>query len=159
MISITKLVVKSFVFIAFLPHIQLCLLMGDDLPIRPRTASLCEEDVRDRVKKQTLVLENSELVSEDNLITGLVRVRNLAYEKRVVIRFSFSDWDKYSEVTADWEESVGESEPPETDRFSFAIPLPTPNRCGSVRFAIRYDVAGMTFWDNNGGQNYERPSS
>lgn len=133
--------------------------MDSGLPIRPRTASLCEEDVRDRVDKQTLVLEESEFVSKDNLITGLVRVRNLAYEKRVVIRFSFSDWDKYSEVTANWEESIGDSEPPETDRFRFAIPLPAPNRCDSVQFAIRYDVAGLTFWDNNGGENYERRSS
>ena len=128
--------------------------MDNGQPILPRAATLCEGDVIDCVRKQMLVLEKSDFVSRDNLITGLVRVRNLAYAKRVVIRFSFSDWAEYSEVTADWEESIGDSEPPETDRFRFAIPLPAPNRCGSVQFAIRYDVAGLTFWDNNGGENY-----
>lgn len=115
----------------------------------------CEEEFNAKVNKQMVALEKSDYDSKDNKITGLVRVKNLAYEKRVVIRYSFSDWAEYSEKSAEWEESIGESGRPETDRFRFEIPLTAPNQCGSVRFAVRYDVAGLTFWDNSGGENHK----
>ena len=86
---------------------------------------------------------------------GSVRVKNLAYEKRVVIRFSFNNWDTFSDLAADWKESIGViNGHPESDRFFFVIPLPGPNWSGSVVFAIRYDVVGLTFWDNNYERNH-----
>jgi len=44
--------------------------------------------------------------------------------------------------------------------FDFSVNLPVRWRAARgdrarVELAIRYDVAGKTFWDNNNGQNYE----
>ena len=92
---------------------------------------------------------------EENVVIGYVCVKNLAYEKRVVIRFSLNNWGTYSDLAANWKESIGgTTEHPESDKFRFVIPLPSPNWSGIVEFAVRYEVAGWTFWDNNRQRNY-----
>ena len=101
------------------------------------------------------ILSYATVRDEDNVVIGHVRVKNLAYEKRVVIRFSLNNWVTYSDLAANWEESIGGTiAHPESDKFCFVIPLPSRNWSGTVVFAVRYDVAGWTFWDNNRERNH-----
>ena len=101
------------------------------------------------------ILSYATAQDKDNVVIGYVRVKNLAYEKRIVIRFSLNNWATYSDLAADWVESIGgTTEHPESDKFRFVIHLPSPNWSGTVEFAVRYDVAGWTFWDNNRQRNY-----
>ena len=88
-------------------------------------------------------------------VIGSVVVKNLAYEKRVAIRFTLNNWETFTDFDACWKESIGgTSEHPERDRFHFLLSLPCPNWRGVVEFAVRYSVAGFVFWDNNNEGNY-----
>ena len=89
------------------------------------------------------------------IVIGSVVVKNMAYEKRVTIRFTLNNWDTFSDLEACWKESIGGTrQHPESDRFCFILSLPYPNWTGIVEFAVRYSVAGCIFWDNNNERNY-----
>lgn len=100
-------------------------------------------------------LEKLEL-SEDGLsVNGHIRVRNLAFEKWVAVRFTFDWWQTTSEVTARYVESIcGGAH----DRFQFTIRLnDMMSRIEekTMFIAVRYSSAGREIWDNNHGENYK----
>ena len=102
-------------------------------------------------------------------LVGSVAVRNLAFEKTVTVRCTFDGWASYVNVRAVYarsERAIRRVEPSQAmvtvdfDVFEFSINLPVRWRAirgdrPRVELAIRYDVGGQTFWDNNAGQNYE----
>jgi len=102
-------------------------------------------------------------------LVGSVAVRNLAFEKTVTVRCTFDGWASYVNVRAVYarsERAIRRSEPTQAlvtvdfDVFEFSVNLPVRWRAirgdrPRVELAVRYDVDGMTFWDNNAGQNYE----
>ncbi|KAJ3036402.1 hypothetical protein HDV00_002769 [Rhizophlyctis rosea] len=95
-------------------------------------------------------------------LVGIVRVRNLAFEKRVVVRYSFDLWNSVGEVVGKWHGGVlGEGG---VDRFLWSVGVGacfSGEESGDIagkrvmQFAVRYEVAGQVFWDNNDGKNYE----
>ena len=98
-------------------------------------------------------LEKAQVVR--NGVVGSVYVRNVAPEKNVVVRFTLNNWATFSDLSADWKESIGgTTEHPDDDRFSFVIPIPSANWSGTIEFAVRCCVAGQTSWDNNNERNY-----
>lgn len=94
-------------------------------------------------------------LSPDSLsANGRIRVKNLAFEKRLAVRFTFDWWQTTSEITAKYVESVQGGN---FDIFSFAIRLNdivSRIECKELFLALRYNVNGKEIWDNNGGQNY-----
>lgn len=117
--------------------------------------SHCEEDIFRCLREKGVLLEHSEFSSTENAIVGKVSVVNLAYKKNVIIHCTYDNWKTSLDLRAVWAGSPGNTERPVTDRFHFMIPLPTQDWSGCVEFAIRYDVAGQTFWDNNECNNYK----
>ena len=114
-----------------------------DVPIAPSPA----EDTRD------VVVENIELAG--TTIEGIVRVRNLAFEKWIAVRFTLDKWQTISEVTAHYKDSLSDGT---FDRFMFAIKLAdvlSRAEEKTLYLAIRYSVAGREIWDNNNGRNYQ----
>ncbi|VDC03938.1 unnamed protein product [Peniophora sp. CBMAI 1063] len=101
-----------------------------------------------------VILESVTLAADIQAINGVVRVKNLAFEKWVAIRFTLDDWQTTSEVTARYLSGVPGK--PDFDRFAFVIKLHDllPGRERSLMFAIRYTVLGREIWDSLGGQNY-----
>ena len=99
--------------------------------------------------------------ADGKILSGSILVRNLAYEKRVSVRFTFDDWETVSETFASFHE-----DPPDCmrlrqrqlDRFVFHIPLEqfvgTTPIGKELLFCIRYQVSRQEFWDNNHGSNY-----
>lgn len=84
------------------------------------------------------------------VVSGRVRVFDLAYEKQVTLLYTTDDWRTAGEVAARYEAG---------DDWAFEITDlvgPGGRLPDVVRFAVRYDVAGQTYWDNNGGLDYER---
>lgn len=132
------------------------LLMHTNIPTRSLCLSSSSADA---------ILESLVLATGDKSIQGSVLVRNIAFDKSVVARFSFDGWCTTSEVNARWKEGVGA----EWDRFQFTIwlgDLKLGEEKGDSRkleLAVRYRVAskGYEQWDNNGGRNFiatfERP--
>ncbi|KAI8999132.1 putative phosphatase regulatory subunit-domain-containing protein [Trametes punicea] len=102
-----------------------------------------------------ITLEELVLSPEGTSLNGKVRVKNLAFEKWVAVRFTVDWWQTTSEVTARYAESLAGGA---SDRFTFSIRLGdmlARIEEKTLFFALRYNVAGREIWDNNGGQNYK----
>ncbi|KAL5533528.1 hypothetical protein ACEPAF_5304 [Sanghuangporus sanghuang] len=148
-------------------------LMMRVLNMPKRDLSMDEADVR---------LEGLHLADDAASVQGIVRVRNIAFEKTVAVRFTFDGWQTTSEVLARWSESyvprnivmssapriravstpvpgskTDEASVPTFDRFTFSIRLADLLLRideKTLVLAIRYCSAGREIWDNNDGQNY-----
>lgn len=111
-------------------------------------------DFVERLQQYCVCLE--QVTSSEELgISGTVRVLNLAFEKMVLVRYSFTNWKTHYDARAIWQNRDG-TVVPGTDVFAFVIPLPPflQQICSMVQFAIKYHVAGKDYWDNNHGKNY-----
>ncbi|KAN0136127.1 putative phosphatase regulatory subunit domain containing protein [Lactarius tabidus] len=85
------------------------------------------------------------------LLRGIVRVRNISFEKCVAVRFTTDGWTTISETQARY---VGPA--PETagawDLFAFTVPVHAPR---TLLLAVHYVVPGIgEWWDNNGGADF-----
>lgn len=99
-------------------------------------------------------LEALELAKDGKSLKGIVRVRNLAFEKWVAIRYTLDNWSTVSEVSADHHQTMS----PSSDRFIFNIRLQdllAKIEEKTMFIAIRYTVGGREIWDNNLGKNYQ----
>ncbi|PWN28964.1 hypothetical protein BDZ90DRAFT_135472 [Jaminaea rosea] len=109
-----------------------------------------------------IFLERIYLADDLRSVKGTVRVRNIAFEKWVAVRFTLDDWVTVNEVSADYAESVKDGE---SDRFTFSIKLNEllnwPRGAGghetkTMFLCLRYRTGGNAeFWDNNDGLNYQ----
>ena len=109
---------------------------------------------RRRVMDVDVMLEDV-ILSKEATICGHVKVRNIAFEKSVAVRFTFDFWQTTSEVAARYEQSLSRGE---FDRFSFVIRLHdilAKIEDKTLFMAIRYVVNRQELWDNNFGQNYK----
>lgn len=108
------------------------------------------EDFIERVQSQNVCLEN--IACENFVVTGVIRVKNLAYAKEVTVRYTLDDWDTFRDVWADYMSSCLDGK---SDKFSFRITVPIDFEVNRfMNFAVRYRVLGQEFWDNNNGENY-----
>nr|GAT54409.1 predicted protein [Mycena chlorophos] len=99
-------------------------------------------------------LQTFALTDDRTGVAGTIAVRNLAFDKRVAVRFTLDDWQTTSEVTARYQESMPGGK---VDLFAFNIRLnDVLARIDGKRMAVavRYNAAGREMWDNNGGKNY-----
>lgn len=105
-----------------------------------------------RVMASKVALENCLVNDSDMTITGIVRVANIAFHKKVSVRVSTNRWVTFTDINASY---VQNSNDGPTDRFSFTISVPAYFVEGSkMEFAIMYDANGQEFWDGNHGSNY-----
>jgi hypothetical protein len=101
-------------------------------------------------------------------LCGSILVKNIAFEKKVSIRYTLDQWRSYHNVHAEWKCSEeefllgGPSLEQGLDRFDFKVDLhqemkgiqeedATPH---ILHFAVCYEVNGETHWDNNQNKNY-----
>ncbi|XP_068380186.1 protein phosphatase 1 regulatory subunit 3D [Eschrichtius robustus] len=109
-------------------------------------------DFGERLGRQLVCLER--VTCSDLGISGTARVRNLAFEKQVAVRYTFSDWRSAHEAAARWRGPAGTEGAEDVFAFGFPVP-PFLLELGShVHFALRYRVAGAEYWDNNDGRDY-----
>ncbi|XP_041639702.1 protein phosphatase 1, regulatory subunit 3Db [Cheilinus undulatus] len=152
-------------------HVMFRLLMSSELTFGkslelslPYFKPCFPEDLRnhpDFVRKlctQSVCLE--QVLCSEQGITGTIRVLNLAYEKKVTVHYSFTNWRTQTEATASWLSGgnhVGGDCNTETDIFRFCLPVPPfLLQPGAVlEFAVCYNVKGFKYWDNNSGENYK----
>ncbi|KAL8292894.1 hypothetical protein RQP46_000588 [Phenoliferia psychrophenolica] len=102
---------------------------------------------------QDVYLETLEMHPDGKSLRGVVRVKNLAFQKWVAVRFTLDHWQTVSEVSAEHLESMG----PMSDRFVFSIRLQdllARIEDKTMYIALRYTVGDREIWDNNGGGNY-----
>ncbi|CAE7053632.1 unnamed protein product [Rhizoctonia solani] len=103
---------------------------------------------------------------------GTVLVRNVAFAKTVVVRYTTDNWETASEINASYNSSLPPGIVPGSidapwDKFTFTIKLDDIERSLPDRTlfcVVKYDAHGVgEWWDNNHGDNYrvefERPES
>ena len=107
-------------------------------------------DFEDRLNAQRVCLER--VLCSNSALVGTVKVRNLAFEKKVTVRVTFDHWKTHRDIWADYVSTCPDNE---ADKFIFRITLPSCFAEGQkIEFAIRYIVGGKEFWDNNSAKNY-----
>ncbi|XP_069025013.1 protein phosphatase 1, regulatory subunit 3Db [Embiotoca jacksoni] len=116
-----------------------------------------QPDFLKRLQTQGVCLE--QVLCSDQGITGTMQVLNLAYEKKVTVHYTFTNWRTHSTTTASWISSghQRECDAPETDVFRFRLPVPPfILQPGAIlEFALCYHVKGSDYWDNNNSHNYK----
>lgn len=115
---------------------------------------LQDRTLPERVQRLGVALEDVQAV--DTTVQGVVRVRNDAYEKQIVVRYTLNEWQSYTDVAANY---IDGSHDGQTDKFSFSIFVSSADEESFVpgcklHFAIKYVADGKMWWDNNDGTNY-----
>uniref|UniRef100_A0A8C4RPP0 Protein phosphatase 1 regulatory subunit 3C n=1 Tax=Erpetoichthys calabaricus TaxID=27687 RepID=A0A8C4RPP0_ERPCA len=106
---------------------------------------------RNHLKKNLVALENCSL--QERSLSGTVKVRNVNFEKQVLVRITFDTWKTFSDIECTFMNNIyGCSD---MDTFSFAIDLPSfipPHE--RTEFCICFKANEQIYWDNNEGQNF-----
>lgn len=98
-------------------------------------------------------LENVIVRESEQCLVGTVKVRNLAYDKEVVVRASSDSWSTHEDVHCTYVAQPGSSGSLILyDTFRFRLTLPVASNI--VEFCVRYRTDGQETWDNNEGKNY-----
>lgn len=126
-------------------------------PVFPEQPGDCSNFL-ERLSCQKVCLERV-LCYEPGII-GMVQVLNLAFEKDVNVRYSFTNWKSCFETKAYWVANKyldGLPSECSSDCFRFHLPVPPfiLHPGAVLEFAICYKVLDTQFWDNNEGQNYK----
>lgn len=105
-----------------------------------------------RVRDALIVLASCDLDAVAMTVGGRIHVANVAYEKRVTVRYTTNAWLTFADLEANY---VSSSSDRSTDYFQFAIALGGYFSVGSrLEFSLRLVCDGQTYWDSNNGDNY-----
>ena len=115
---------------------------------------------RESIEREALPVRTEKvyLSPDTKVLIGLIAVRNLAFHKSVVVRFTLDYWKTTSEVVAEYNHDVRRKEVNDgCDRFSFNIKLEDQANLENktLFFCVRYHVNGLDYWDNNNSINYQ----
>jgi hypothetical protein len=126
-----------------------------------------------QVESVSLLLDPA---SQSHVLKGIIRVKNLAFEKRVFLRFTTNNWKSFSERQAYFVQTFESEDARSTyseDQFGFKFDLNDLFFDGLLdlknhqdkrleelegrvfEFALRYEVQGALYWDNHENLNYE----
>ncbi|KAL6723133.1 hypothetical protein Aduo_018168 [Ancylostoma duodenale] len=107
---------------------------------------------RETLEKDRVSLENVVLKPDSSKIVGTIKVANIAFEKKVFIRYTTNNWQSYMDRQATFQPSTSKV----YDTFTFEIELPRPtDKAKRMEFCICYIANGSENWDSNGGENYK----
>ncbi|CAL8070063.1 unnamed protein product [Calicophoron daubneyi] len=158
----------------------------DEADEKPRfTWTLCFQqpaaqylEFRKRIENHSVSLENITIIQpkEDSVsqlpyLSGTIKVKNIAFQKQVLVRLTTDNWRSYTDYSANYNIKLSEGttyNPTKSDTFSFEIPVDngirpdqctnSPFACQRIEFAVRYLVGENgcigQFWDSNDGKNY-----
>ena len=108
---------------------------------------------REKLERLSVSLEN--VILKDYVLLGTVKVKNIAFEKKVKVRFTCDSWDTFTDVTANYVSNRHANANSPYDTFAFEINVPpTFDPKKSVQFVVCYEVGDKQFWDNNNEVNY-----
>ncbi|KAL0162874.1 hypothetical protein M9458_042270 [Cirrhinus mrigala] len=106
---------------------------------------------RQRVENEHVCLEHCML--KEKSIVGTIKVKNLSFEKSVKLRITFDTWKSHTDIECQYVKDTYTGSNRDTFSFEASLPDQVPPH-ERIEFAICYEVNGVTFWDNNQGQNY-----
>lgn len=98
------------------------------------------------------------LSPDTKILEGDVVVRNLAFHKLVVARFTLDYWKTTSEVVAEYNNDVRRGQAAHgCDLFTFRIKLEDQANLENktLFLCVKFSVNGQVYWDNNNSVNYQ----
>lgn len=111
-------------------------------------------EFRQKVEENKVSLENVIIKETEHLIVGTVKVKNVSYNKEVIVRSTCDGWKTHEDTYCTYT-VVGSglaSAYTLHDTFSFKLTLPPKSR--RIEFCVCYKCEAGEFWDNNDGRNY-----
>lgn len=111
-------------------------------------------EFRQKVEEKNVSLENVIIKETEHLIVGTVKVKNVSYNKEVIVRSTCDGWKTHEDTYCTYT-VVGSglaSAYMVYDTFSFKLTLPPKSR--RIEFCVCYKCEAGEFWDNNDGRNY-----
>ncbi|WP_426754517.1 endonuclease [Myxococcus sp. Y35] len=109
--------------------------------------------------RQTQVLVASSFWRDNGDLDIAIDVKNLDYTKNVTVVYSTDGWATVHEAPASYVPGytsgyayISSPNVQNVERWQAHIPGLTGN---VVLYAVRYEVSGLTYWDNNHGVNYQ----
>ena len=107
---------------------------------------------RRKLDQENVSLENVIVRESEQSLVGTIKVRNLAYDKEVVVRTSNDSWKTHEDVHCTYVEQPGSPALILYDTFRFRLTLPV--KSNMIEFCVRYRTDGKEYWDNNDGKNF-----
>ncbi|VDN57500.1 unnamed protein product [Dracunculus medinensis] len=107
---------------------------------------------REKVTKDNIALENVRLKNEEHRLAGTIKVKNIAFEKRVFIRVTTNEWQSYTDHEAKYMSSSSRL----IDTFGFEFEIPSDQEMDNAH--IEFCVCFEQYWDSNGRKNYSLKS-
>lgn len=105
---------------------------------------------------ETFKLKNYNINTVDTHIRleGTVLVKNFAYEKKVTVRYSLTEWKTFSDIECFYIDSLNKN----CDRFAFVIRIDpvlfTSKDYLIISLAIKYETLNTVYWDNNYNEDH-----
>lgn len=116
-----------------------------------------DQKLVEKLEKNMVALEYVSVEEgSDDILHGTVKVKNLAYEKKLYLRVTYDRWLSYVDIPCTYN-TVHEKgkQPNEYDTFCFNTKiLSVASRYEVIEFSICFQCDGKDYWDNNGGINY-----
>lgn len=110
---------------------------------------------RRKLDLNAVSLENVIIREADHGVTGTVKVKNLAYDKEVIVRASSDAWKTHEDIHCTFVDQPGNGPLVALvlyDTFRFKLTLPV--KSDEIQFCVRYKVGVDEYWDNNEEKNY-----
>ena len=81
------------------------------------------------------------------------RVQNYSFNKKVTVRYTTNNWTTYQDAELSFDNSKVYNDGTELWSTELSLPV-TGEYSANLQYAIKYEVNGQTYWDNNFGRNY-----
>eukprot|EP00048_Salpingoeca_helianthica_P023186 m.22863 g.22863 ORF g.22863 m.22863 type:complete len:439 (-) comp8386_c0_seq1:358-1674(-) len=111
----------------------------------------CTAEITARLAERNILLESVSAMTHSPLVMLNIRVRNISYEKRVIVRLTKDSWATHFDVDASFMPGCLDGG---SDRFYATVSISPSEAEQGVQFALCYRAGGQEFWDNNNGRNY-----
>jgi len=106
---------------------------------------------KENLTTNLVALEN--IVSRNRSILGTVKVQNVCFEKKVIVRFTFDGWRNSTDIDATHMKNAYEGDLQDTFKFTAQVPA-TYKPTNTIEFCVCFRTATSEHWDNNRGANY-----
>lgn len=108
---------------------------------------------------KNVILESVGLIDDEeqehDILKLTIQVRNIAFEKKVNVYFTFNDWETVEIQEAKYRSSEKNDRDQSIDKFTLKIDTDCDGESTcNIQFAIQYLVDHQEYWDNNNGDNY-----
>ncbi|KNC31879.1 hypothetical protein FF38_10637 [Lucilia cuprina] len=109
---------------------------------------------RQSIESNYVSLENVIVKDEESIVVGTVKVKNISFEKEVIVRVTWDDWKSQQDIFCTYNKAYGPATCAHVifDTFSFKITLPPSSK--RLEFCICFRADTHEYWDNNKGLNY-----